>query len=52
MASTGTILFLCLIQASVVAVGLWEKNWPRALFFAAAILMNLAVIWATRMGGK
>jgi len=48
MASTWIIVVLLVFYAVLSGVSLWERNYPRALYFFAAILIQLAVVWGTQ----
>ena len=45
MTSTHTMIVLCVFYAVIMVQAVGERNWPRALYFFAAILISLAVMW-------
>lgn len=47
MMSTGLMLALIVIYAAITIAALWERNWPRALYFVGAIVISVAVLWMT-----
>ena len=44
MTSTNTMIFLMAIYAVIAAQSAYERNWYRALYFVAAILISIAVL--------
>jgi drug/metabolite transporter (DMT)-like permease len=48
--STGLMLALIVAYAAIAVAALWEKNWPRALYFLGAIIISVAVLWMTDDG--
>lgn len=47
MMSTGLMLVLLVFYAGITVAALWERNWPRALYFIGAIIISVAVLWMT-----
>jgi len=45
MISTRLMLWLILNYAAIVVAACLERQWPRALYFFAATLITLAVLW-------
>ncbi len=48
--STGMMIALIVAYAGIAVAALWEKNWPRALYFLGAIVISVAVIWMSDDG--
>jgi hypothetical protein len=40
---------LCAIYVVIAALSAYERNWPRVLYWVAATLLNVSVIWATKV---
>lgn len=47
MMSTGMMLVLIVAYAGIAIAALFERNWPRALYFVGAIIISVAVLWMT-----
>lgn len=47
---TSTILMKCLVVAYfvIMATCLFEKNWPRALYWFAAMTITISVLWGMK----
>ncbi len=50
MMSTGLMLALIVFYLGITVAALWEKNWPRVLYFVGAIVISVAVLWMTDDG--
>ena len=51
MTSTRLMLWLILNYAVIAAASAHERNWARVLYFVAAILITLAVMWMPSFQG-
>jgi drug/metabolite transporter (DMT)-like permease len=47
MLSTGMMILLIAIYGFITVAALFERNWPRALYFVGAIIISVAVLWMT-----
>ena len=45
MTSTTVMWILIGFYVIIAALAAWERNWPRVLYYLAAGLISLAVLW-------
>lgn len=45
MISTALMKFLVIFYVGILVVCLWEREWPKAMYWLGAAILNVAIIW-------
>ncbi len=48
MSSTGMMQFLVVAYTAICLTCLWERNYPKALYWASACMITVSVLWGMK----